>query len=211
MGSEYTFTQASVDWNEYVALPAPRHVLATRLFVGGMTGGPPQQGVFGLGGNPPGGIEYALDDTLLLLRGYPPDTFRGERAVLASLEYRFPLVEVGRGGVSAPFFLRRLHGALFVDAGEAWTDGAFRAGDLQAGIGTEIRFDLFFSYSLPLTVRLGLAVGLGEKGGVYPTIGIQMPQGLPGSATSRHSDDKMHAHAVSSAHEGGDGSERQDT
>jgi WD40 repeat protein len=175
LGSEYTFTQASLDWNEYVALPAPRHVLATRLFVGGIDGGPPQQGVFSLGGNAPGGIEYALDDTVLLLRGYPPDTFRGEQAVLVSLEYRFPLVEVGRGGVSAPFFLRRLHGALFVDAGEAWTDDTFRADGLHAGIGAEIRFDLLFSYFLPVTVRLGLAAGLGEEGGVYPTLGIQMP------------------------------------
>ena len=62
-GSEYTFTQASLDWNEYIALPAPRHVLAARLFVGGMTGGPPQQGVFSLGGGAPGGVEYAPDDT----------------------------------------------------------------------------------------------------------------------------------------------------
>jgi len=184
-GSDYTFTQTSLDWNEYVSLPVPRHVLAARLFVGGMSDGPPQQGVFSLGGNPPGGIESALDNSALLLRGYPPDTFRGERAVLASLEYRFPLVEVGRGGVSAPFFLRRLHGALFVDAGEAWTDGGFRADGLHAGIGAEIRSDLFFSYFLPLTVRVGLAAGFGEKGGVYPTLGILMPQGLPGAATSR--------------------------
>ena len=87
--------------------------------------------------------------------------------------------------MSAPFFLRRLHGALFVDAGEAWTDGAFRADELHAGIGAEIRFDLFFSYFLPLTVRLGIAAGLDEEGGVYPTLGIQIPQGLPGSATTR--------------------------
>ena len=149
-----------------------------------MNGGPPQQGVFSLGGNPPGAVEYAREDTVLLLRGYRPDTFHGERALLASLEYRFPLIEVGRGGVSAPFFLRRLSGALFVDAGEAWTDGAFRAGELQAGVGAEIRLDLFFSYFLPLTVRLGLAVGLGEEGGVYPTLGISIPQGLPVSAAA---------------------------
>jgi outer membrane protein assembly factor BamA len=180
-GSEYTFTRASLDWNEYVALPAPRHVLAARLFLGGIGGGPPQQGVFTLGGNAPGGIEYALDDTALLLRGYPPDSFRGERAVLASLEYRFPLVEIGRGGVSAPFFLRRLHGALFVDAGEAWTDGTFHADGLHAGVGAEIRLDLLFSYFLPLSVRLGLAVGLDATGGVYPTLGIQIPRGMPES------------------------------
>ena len=72
-----------------------------------------------------------------------------------------------------------------MDAGEAWTDGAFRAGDLHAGVGAEIRFDLFFSYGYPLTVRLGIAAGLDEEGGVYPTLGISMPQGLLGSAPLR--------------------------
>jgi outer membrane protein assembly factor BamA len=185
-GSDQTFTEASLDWSEYITLPSPRHVLAARLFIGGMTGGPPQQGVFGLGGSAPGQIELADGDSSLLLRGYPQNAFRGERAVLAGLEYRFPLLEVGRGGVSAPFFLRRLHGAVFIDVGEAWTDGPFRAGELHAGVGAEIRFELFFSYFLPLTVRLGIAAGLDDEGGVYPTLGIAIPPGLLGSSTARH-------------------------
>ena len=184
-GSEYTFTRASIDWNEYVALPSPRHVLMARLFLGGTNGGPPGQTAYSLGGGTPGAVEYAPDDTTLLLRGYPPNSFRGEKAVLASLEYRFPLLEVARGGVSAPFYLRRLHGALFVDAGEAWTDGTIRADALHAGIGVEIRFDLFFTYFLPLTVRVGIAAGLDSEGGVYPTLGISLPPLLPGSATWR--------------------------
>jgi Tol biopolymer transport system component len=201
-GSESTFSRSSLDWSEYIALPSPRHVLAARLFIGGANGGPPQQGVFGLGGNAPGAVDYALDDQALLLRGYAPNTFRGERAVLASVEYRFPLLEVGRGGVSAPFYLRRVHGALFADAGEAWTDGAFRAGGLHAGVGAEIRFDLFVSYVLPLTVRLGVAVGLDEEGGVYPTLGIWIPQGLLGSADSRQK--PQNAVISRDQHDGGD-------
>jgi len=184
-GSTQTFTQATLDWKEYIALFSPRHVLATRLFVGGMSGDPPQQGVFSLGGSAPGAVEYVSDDQSLLLRGYPANTFHGERAVLAGLEYRFPLLEVGRGGVSAPFFLRRLHGAVFVDAGEAWTEGALRAGALHAGVGAEIRFELFFSYSFPLTVRLGIAAGLDDAGGVYPTLVLSIPRSLLGSTTSK--------------------------
>ena len=101
------------------------------------------------------------------------------------MEYRFPVLEVGRGGVSAPFFLRRLHGVLFVDAGEAWTDGPFRTDEMHAGVGAEIRFDLFFSYFFPVTLRLGIAAGLDKEGGVYPSLGIWIPQGLTGSATAR--------------------------
>ena len=63
--------------------------------------------------------------------------------------------------------------------------GAFRADELHAGVGAELRFDLFFSYFLPLTVRLGIAAGLDEEGGVYPTLGISIPQGLPAAAAAR--------------------------
>jgi outer membrane protein assembly factor BamA len=186
VGSGYSFTRAVLDWSEYLPLPAPRHVLAARLFLGRAGGDVPTQSAFQLGGETPGETGYALDDHSLPLRGYPPNAFRGERAVLAGLEYRFPLLEVGRGGVSAPFFLRRLHGALFVEAGEAWDDGAFSAGEMHAGIGAELRLDLFFSYFLPMTVRLGIAAGLDEGGGVYPTLGIWMPQGLLESPTATH-------------------------
>ncbi len=182
-GSDRSFTRATFDWNEYIALPLPRNVLAARLFVGSARGDTPRQGTFGLGGDAPGDIAFALDDRSLPLRGYPAGAFRGESAVLAGLEYRFPLFEVGRGGVSAPFFLRRFHGALFVDTGEAWGNGGFRSGALHTGIGAEVRLDVFFSYFVPLTVRLGIAKGLDEEGGVYPTLGIWMPQGFLGSAT----------------------------
>lgn len=183
-GSELSYTRFSLDWGEYVALPWARAVLATRLYLGGANGRLPQQGVFGLGGDSPGDIAHELDDRALPLRGFKPNTFRGERALLAGLEYRFPLFDIGRGGVSAPLFLRRLHGALFVDAGNAWDGDRIPTDVLHTGVGAEIRLDLFFSYSVPLTVRLGVAAGLDERGGVYPTLGIWMPQGLLGSATT---------------------------
>jgi sugar lactone lactonase YvrE len=184
-GSASTFTVASLDWSEYFALPAPRHVLAARFFAGVISGGPPQQGVFGLGGGVAGEVDAAREDQDLRLRGFAPGSFRGERAVLASLEYRFPLLEVGRGGVSFPLFLRRLHGAVFVDAGEGWDAGEFRPSALHAGVGAEIRLDMLLSYSVPLTVRLGVAAGLDSAGGVYPTLGLSLPLGLTGSGARR--------------------------
>jgi Tol biopolymer transport system component len=184
LGSERTFTAATLDWRGYAGLPAARHVLAAHLFVGASGGDSPPQGAFSLGGEPLGDVGYTLDSRSLPLRGYPFNAIRGAQAVLAGLEYRFPLLEVGRGGVSAPLFLRRLHGALFVDAGEAWDDGGFDAGRLRTGVGAELRMDLTFSYFLPLTVRLGVAAGLDEQGGVYPTLGIWVPQGFLGGATA---------------------------
>jgi outer membrane protein assembly factor BamA len=158
-------------------------VLLARLFVGGAGGDTPPQGAYTLGGEPLGDVALTLDDEALPLRGYPLNAFRGDNAVLGSLEYRFPLAESGRGGKTTPFFLRRLHGALFVDAGETWDDGGFHRDALRTGVGAELRLDLTFSYLLPLTLRLGVAKGLDEEGGVYPTLGIWMPQGLLGAAT----------------------------
>jgi outer membrane protein assembly factor BamA len=183
LGSDRTFTRASADWAEYLALPPRRHVLLARLFAGTAGGDTPAQGAFSLGGESPGDVSLSIDDAALPLRGYPLNAFRGDQALLGGLEYRFPLREIGRGGETAPFFLRRLHGALFVDAGEAWDGGGFSAGDLRTGVGAELRLDLSLSYFLPLTLRLGVAWGLDEEGGVYPTLALTMPQGLLGAAT----------------------------
>jgi hypothetical protein len=183
-GSERSFTRATADWTQYLPLPGRHHVLAARLVLGGTSGDAPPQGAFLLGGDAPGDVSYSLDDRALHLRGYEPGTGHGSRALLAGLEYRLPLVEIERGGISAPFFMRRLHGALFVETGEAWDDGGFHASDLRTGLGAELRLDLFFSYFTPLTLRLGVAVGLDEGGGVYPTLGLWIPQGLTGSATA---------------------------
>jgi hypothetical protein len=181
LGSDYSFTRAVADWTQYLGLPRRHHVLAARLFLGGADGEVPPQGAFLLGGDATGDISFSLDDRSLPLRGYPEGFLRGSRALLASLEYRFPLLEIGRGGVSAPFFLRRLHGALFVDAGEAWDGDGFRSADLRTGVGAEARLDLYFSYFAPLTLRLGVAAGLDEGGGIYPTLGLWIPQSLTGS------------------------------
>jgi hypothetical protein len=178
LGADRSFTTFTLDWQGYAALAGSRQVLAARLFVGGSTGETPPQGAFSLGGDAPGDIARTVDDRMLSLRGYPLNAFRGARAALAGLEYRFPLLQIGRGADTAPFFLRRLHGALFVDAGEAWDEGGFAPGALKAGIGAELRLDLTFSYLLPLTVRLGVAAGLDEQGGVYPTLGVTMQEGL---------------------------------
>ena len=46
-------------------------------------------------------------------------------AVVANLDYRFPLARIQRGVGTLPFFLRTAHAAVFADAGHAW-NGRFR-------------------------------------------------------------------------------------
>jgi outer membrane protein assembly factor BamA len=181
LGSDYEFHKYIADWHEYVDLPWKHHVLSTRAFAGIATGADSMklpQGVFQLGGdsltqNPQDAV-VSLENTEIYLRGYPVNVFRGRKAALASVEYRFPLVNVERGEGSLPFFLRRLHGAVFFEAGNAWNN-TFHHTDLKRSVGVEARFDLYLAYYLPVTLRLGIAAGLDEEGETIPTIGLWLP------------------------------------
>ena len=65
-------------------------MLLARAFVGTSTGGVVPQRAFQLGGDSLGDITISLDDEGVYLRGYPVNVLRGQKAALASLEYRFP-------------------------------------------------------------------------------------------------------------------------
>ena len=61
------------------------------------------------------------DDGTSLLRGFPSNAFRGTRVGLVNVEYRMPIAWIERGRGTWPAFVRNLHVAPFVDAGDAWT------------------------------------------------------------------------------------------
>lgn len=163
LGSDLEYTRYTADWREYLDLPGRHQVLLARAFYGTSTGSGPPQGVFELGGDPLGEITTTLDDAYLSLRGYPLNVLRGRKAAVGTLEYRFPIVNLERGADTGPFFFRRLHGALFVEAGEAW-DGSYRSSDLRRAVGAELRMNILFSYYLPVTLRLVAAKGLDDDG-----------------------------------------------
>lgn len=181
LGSDFEFHKYTADWHEYLSLSGRHHVLAVRAFAGSSTGADalslPQR-AFQLGGD---GLFENLQDAVvsvadqdIALRGYPVNEFRGRKAALASIEYRLPLWNVERGAGSLPFFLRRVHAAVFAEAGNAW-DGTFHHTDLKRSVGAEMRFDLSLAYFLPATLRLGIAAGLDEEGETYPTFGLWIP------------------------------------
>ena len=63
-------------------------------------------------------------DAIGLLRGFGEDAVAGTRAAVVNVDYRLPLMRIARGVGTIPVFIRNVHGAVFVDVGEAWTDGA---------------------------------------------------------------------------------------
>ncbi|HSQ78150.1 MAG TPA: BamA/TamA family outer membrane protein [Nitrospirota bacterium] len=179
IGSDLELNKYTADWHEYINFPWPHQVLQVRAFAGTSTGRKFPQGTFQLGGDMPGDVTLSIDDQEVYLRGYPYGEFRGQNIGLLSLEYRFPLLNIEHGGGQTPFFLRRLHGAVFAEAGNVWDEGAFHESDIKRAVGAEARLDLDAVYGLlPLTLRLGVAKGLDEKGEWQLILNAWMPFGL---------------------------------
>jgi Tol biopolymer transport system component len=182
-GSDYDLWRARASWSEFTRVPFTRHVvLATRLSGavshGSLGGSPP----FSLGGIPPATLlsltplqAFSASDQL---RGYPAGLFAGNGTVSASVELRFPIFAPEFGYSTWPVFLRRVHGAVFADLGEAFVQGTergysgpdFHWARLRAGAGAELRLETALAYWLLTDVRVGVARGLGKPfGGVSPT------------------------------------------
>ena len=183
LGSDYQLWRARLAWNEFTRVPFTRHVvLATRLSGaighGSLGGSPP----FSLGGIPSTDLlalttlqSFSPSD---LLRGYAAGQFSGNGTFSATLELRFPLFTPEAGRSTWPIFLRRVHGALFADFGEAFVQGTekgyagpdFHWERLRMGAGAELRLETALAYWLLTDIRLGVARGLGKPlGGLSPT------------------------------------------
>ena len=143
-----------VPWHHALALRASFGVshgdLANRhdFFLGGFQQGDPVRSVLSPATAP-----------LRILRGFVGDAFHGTAYALGTAEYRFPICDVETGAWTLPVYLRRLHGALFTDVGDAFR---FEGRDFQvhAGAGAELRAEVVLGWILPTDVRLGCARGL---------------------------------------------------
>jgi len=166
--------QLTTEWREYKALPyADNHVLAWKLAGGAAFGDEQRYGNYRLGGSFGESAYYTLPDEWRALRGFPPATVYGDWFYLGSLEYRLPLLYVDRGVGTVPFFARYLSGAVFVDAGNAFSNPSqSRPLDIalnsRAGAGAELKGTAVLGWGVPITVRLGYAFALYGDGGYAP-------------------------------------------
>lgn len=163
LGGDFTTVSYVGAWYEYLNLPRlQHHVLAIRAAGGLASGDILPQRAFQLGG--PTLSEELLEDDVstVLLRGYPARAIRGQRMAVGSVEYRFPIWNIERGFTTKPFFFHRLHGALFVDSGNAWDPSTMS--DCKTGAGAELGADMTFAYRLRVRMRVGAAVGVDDGG-----------------------------------------------
>jgi hypothetical protein len=176
LGSDVDASAAVFDVRAYQRVFGRHTVLAGRL--GAAAGWGPRGGrrLFSAGGSGPSYPVFDFGrDSIGLLRGFPPEDLVGPRAAVANLDLRFPLARFQRGVGTWPIFFRALHGAAFVDAGEAW-DSTFRAADLRSSTGAELSLDVVVLHYLPLTLASGAAwtrdpVAGRNHGAVFARIG----------------------------------------
>lgn len=151
-GSEVDGREYTAAWEEHIPT-SDHHNIFLRINGGFADGEQTAQQSFQMGGtasflNPFG------------LRGYDSQFRTGNRIATGTAEYRFPISYPLHGYGTKPLFLDRLHGALFVDAGETWsTNRSFKGNDIMTGTGAEIRLDMTIGYWLKITPAIGYAHG----------------------------------------------------
>jgi len=174
-GSDFQLARARGSVAQYLRVPWTDHaVLALRAAGGVADGSIGGRAPFTLGGSPPPDpLGLILGTTGLppdSLRGYPSDWLEGTGYVLGNLEVRFPIAVPVRGWSTWPIFLRRIHGAVFADLGEAFDRpgqlpfaGYPLTGDqLRLGAGAELRLELVLGYYIRTDLRLGIAHAFGR-------------------------------------------------
>ena len=156
-GSDADGGATIVDLRGFQRVTSGHVVVAGRVAFASAWGDPRVRRRFAAGG--PGPAVAAFDfgrDTIGLLRGFAADDLVGSRATVANIDVRVPLARPQRGIGNWPMFFRAIHGAGFVDAGDAW-NRTFRLSDLRTSIGGELSLDIVLGHYLPVTLAGGAA------------------------------------------------------
>jgi Tol biopolymer transport system component len=173
LGSNYEEYILTTGSNAYVTMPwtvswLRNHVLATHLVLG-ISGGPNIENLadtFQLGGNVSVSPLTTTSVSFFGLRGIATGALVGTSIISSTIEYRAPLLRVDHGPGTLPLTLSVFHAALFCDFGrvfekldaDAIKHGFF--GPFAVGVGAELRADVTFTYSLPITGVVGYAYAL---------------------------------------------------
>jgi Tol biopolymer transport system component len=142
-GSDLDQTYLFGSWDEYLGLPFDRQVLYASLRADAYYNN---------------GRTYLEAVDRFKLRGYPISTIQGRRRLAATLEYRFPFIDIQRGISTWPVYLKNIHTAVFWEGGAgAYSFSGLRAKPLNQSLGSELIADWTMFYSLPFFWKLGLA------------------------------------------------------
>lgn len=136
MGGDFDYNKYTFEDRHFFKV-GRNHVIATKASVGFASGDLPKSALFEAGGQG-------------TLRGYEDDQFQGDKMVLGTVEYRFPLAT-------------KVQGALFTDFGSAWGEDRWNG-------KYDTSFDLKYSVGVGVQIEtplgpIRLDYGRGEDGG----------------------------------------------
>ena len=183
--SKYSGASAIVDWRKYLPLNQ-RHVIALRQV---------------LAATEESALPFKLGDTFgdnylslrnvfnrreFSLRGYENNNanLQGKFLSLSSIEWRFPLFNVERTLMIPPLGLGQIHGSLFIDSGNAWSDSQLSTSpdskstlsinDWHSSIGAELIVHPKLFYRVDLIGRLGAVRALNDlkEDTLYASLGL---------------------------------------
>jgi len=168
LGADGDAGAATADVRGYVRFGRRHAVVAARVAAATTWGDEPVRRLFSASGHGPQGRDFVFGaDAIGMIRGVEEGQVVGEHVAVVNVDYRFPLFRPERGIGTLPVFARTLHGAVFADAGHAWT-GSFRRADLSRSFGAELSLDAVIGYTLALTFTGGVAwrTTPAESGGI---------------------------------------------
>jgi hypothetical protein len=172
LGSQFETYSASWYYNEWLPIRWPSRFLRNHVlwlaYSGGISGGDPShKATFVLGGYPAQNLLQSIYDFSrpgsASLRGYGYGSQLGDQFHVVNAEYRFPIVWIERSIDTFPLYLRRLHGKVFADYGDAFS-GGFSFDKLKVGVGGEAILEINYAYYYAAALQLGFAHGF-ETGG----------------------------------------------
>jgi hypothetical protein len=169
LGATFRNVTVSYGFDLYQRLWGVSPVLAVRAVGAWRAGDRIGAGGFSLGGVPAQDVAMSIVNSTRTafsgyLRGYPARVVSGNTYHLMNLEYRQELLQIERGLLTLPFYLRRLNLAVLGDAGVAY-DGPFDLSrHARASLGGALRLDAYFGAYVPGTFEIGYARGLSHDG-----------------------------------------------
>ncbi len=166
LGSRFHTAQVNWSWSEYFTPPWARLQAFALQYAGGVGTGD-KRSLYSLGGfahqDLVRSLFYQSRQCCFFLQGYAPQSISGDQFHLLAMEYRAPIWKIERGYATFPVYLRRIHGALLGNVGNAFY-GDLPAHGWKVGIGAELRLAFKLGYYYESLLQFGVAKGLSTGG-----------------------------------------------
>ncbi len=98
------------------------------------------------------------------IRGYPAEYIKGDRFAAATIEYRFPLLQVDFGIFTFPIFFRDIWLKAFFEYGNAWAHENLNLYNFRKSAGGEVHIRITTGYLFDIAGYVGYARGFDKFG-----------------------------------------------